>query len=92
MFKSLKGATNHMSRQSKLKNKQQSRNAARGSSHKGSTGASGVPSRQTAPPWVGNGRRVPKAVRERAAKMQEEREAAAREALKHATREAANAT
>lgn len=78
-----------MSRQSKLRNKARARKAAKTHGGKKYGGASGVPSRQPAPPWVGNGSKKPKAAREREAKVRAEQEAAQREAAK-AAREAAD--
>lgn len=77
-----------MSRQNKLRNK---RKHAESSSTQAKAPSSGsrYPHRQAAPPWVRNGKRVPKAVREREAKLKAEREAAEREAKKEAKRDTA---
>lgn len=79
-----------MSRQSKLRNKQRARKVARADGRTGHVGVGGMPHKQTAPPWVRNGSRQPKAVRERAIKLQAERDAVAREAQKQRQRETAD--
>lgn len=81
-----------MSRQNKLRSKARARRSAQveGTALIGHVGVSGMPHKQSAPPWVRNGSRRPKAVKEREAKLQAERETAAREALKQRLREAVN--
>lgn len=70
-----------MSKQNKQRQKRLARAAAKGSSHKGVPGASGKPHLQLAPPWVKNGSRVPKAVRERQEKLAASQREAARKAV-----------
>lgn len=79
-----------MSRQSKLRNKRGASRTARKEGKRGHIGASGVPHKQSAPPWVRDGHRRPKAVREREVKLKAEQEAAAREAAKQRLREVAD--
>lgn len=76
-----------MSRQNKLRNRR--KHAVSG--NKGPNGASGLPHRQMAPPWVKNGKRKPKAVKEKEEKLRQAQAEAAREARKQAEREAAHA-
>lgn len=82
-----------MSRTNKLRNKAQAKKSS-SNGGKGPSGTSRVPGHQAAPPWVKDGKRVPKQYREMLAKREEERLAAAREAAKQsnaAKREAAHA-
>lgn len=79
-----------MSKQNKLKAKRLARLAAKQHSNKGPSGASRVPSRQSAPPWIKNGTREPAAVKKR--RIELAREAASRKAKEdQAKREAAHA-
>ena len=81
-----------MSKQSKHRNKRLNSGREREASLKGAHGASGVPSRQPAPPWVKNGERKPAAVKTREAELKaaQAKEAAER-AAQSAKREAAHA-
>lgn len=77
-----------MSKQNKLRNKR--KHATSSTGNEGPKGASKIPGRQPAPPWVKNGKRKPEAVRKREAEAKALREAAEREARK-AKREAEHA-
>lgn len=78
-----------MSRQNKLRIKRKHAVSSTTGSQAPASG-SRYPHRQSAPPWVRNGKRVPKAVREREVKFKAEREVAEREAKKEAKRNTAS--
>jgi hypothetical protein len=82
-----------VSKQNKQRNKRSARQQAKTEQRTAPAGASGLPHHQLAPPWVGNGKRMPRKAREaleakRAAEAEAKRQAIKQAAKREAPNEA----